>query len=356
MKRRSNELFRTILNGIMAQCALLGALNGGTSAQELPPNETRHPIVIIGDTPYSSQDEAMLAKALPIIADGSFPFVLHIGDYKAGKADCIDAHDEGFSNLVKSLQPKPVFYTPGDNEWTDCDRNTNPKTNKPYSDLSRLDRVLSLFAQGTPSGAEAFAHRRQDRQTENATWTHAGIRYLTIHVTGTNNGRDWVTGDPLEAALKAVEARDEANKDWLEDVFALAAREKANAIVLATHGDMTDVGKKPVGIMCNDVALSDQHPCDAFVELRNIIRKLTIDFGKPVLLIHGDTEPFTLGQSFAGDEAPNLWRLNATGDAGRTPFGIPFGVRDITILEFQLDKEIPFRARGLLTGKKPARR
>ncbi len=255
-----------------------------------------------------------------------------------------------------SLAPRPVFYTPGDNEWTDCDRFVDEATGVRYSDLDRLARVRALFFAEPVAAPEALAYRRQEAQPENATWTHGNVRFLTLHVVGTNNGRDWVTGDPLERAREAVAARDAANLAWLADGFEAAAKDRSAAVIIAMQADMTDVKDKPEDEMCTDVASSDDHPCDAFVALRRALADNARGFAGPVLLIHGDTAPFTLNQKIAGEEAKNLWRLNAAGDAGVGRTGFPYGVRDATLVTFDPSVDKPFSARGLVTGKQPKRR
>ena len=110
------------------------------SADEEASAQDAFSFVVIGDTPYNAADEAMLAEALPKIKEGAYPFVIHIGDYKGGRAPCTDEHDMRHRALIEELKPIPVFYTPGDNEWTDCDRNEDPATGKLYSDLDRLER------------------------------------------------------------------------------------------------------------------------------------------------------------------------------------------------------------------------
>ncbi len=88
--------------------------------------------VVIGDTPYAGEDVEMLAKALPLVKDGAYPFIIHVGDYKGGRAPCTSGHDDRQAELSAALTPTPVFYTPGDSEWTDCDRNIDSATGKPY--------------------------------------------------------------------------------------------------------------------------------------------------------------------------------------------------------------------------------
>lgn len=315
-----------------------------------PTGEQAFSFVVIGDTPYSSEDEEMLTTALPLIKGGDFPFVIHVGDYKGGRAPCSKDHDDRFAALIAALKPTPVFYTPGDNEWTDCDRNIDPKTGRNWSDLVRLDIVRDRFFESPPATPEDLAYERQQVQIENATWRYRGVRFGTIHVVGTANGRDWVTGDPLPAAQTEVEARDKANTEWLKQVVSAAIEEDAVAIVIAMQADPTDVEGDALGVACEGVVDHDAK-CDAFAALRVQLKDLAADFKKPVLLIHGDTAPFTLNQEFAGAEAANLWRLNAAGDAGVGVAGDFYGVRDVTLVTIDTSATAPFFARGLVGGK-----
>ncbi|MEL6372210.1 MAG: metallophosphoesterase [Pseudomonadota bacterium] len=312
--------------------------------------------IVVGDTPYSDKDEVMLGKAIPKVKEGDFPFVIHIGDYKGGGKPCTADHDVRHQELISSLSPLPVIYTPGDNEWTDCDRFEDPETGERYSDLDRLARVRELFFSERIKNTEGLDFRQQETLPENAAWSHGGVHFLTLHVTGTNNGRDWVTGDPLNEAKTAVEARDVANQEWLAGEAAHASEKGARALVIAMQADPTDIEDKPADIMCTDVAASNKHPCDAFTDLRAQIRDVALAFERPVIVIHGDTAPFTLNQSFAGEEAPNLWRLNAAGDAGVGRTGFPYGVRDVTHVTITPEADQPVEAFGLVTGKKPKRR
>ena len=318
-------------------------------------SESGFSFIVVGDTPNNEEDEAMLAEALPMIKAGDHPFAIHIGDYKSGGAACTDDHDEAFAKLIDDLKPTPVFYTPGDNEWTDCDRREDARTGELYSDLDRLERVRALFFATLPETHASMAYRRQETQVENAMWTYRNVRFLTLHVTGTNNARDWVTGDPLARAAEAAAARDAANLAWLAEGFAVAREENADAFVIAMQADMTNVRDKPEDVMCESVAANNQHPCDAFTDLRAKIRDEALTFNGPALVIHGDTAPFTLNQSFAGEEAANLWRLNAAGDAGIGQTGLPYGTRDITVVTIDPSAEEPFGAAGLLTRKTPRR-
>ncbi|MGF1543301.1 MAG: hypothetical protein ACFB00_02125 [Parvularculaceae bacterium] len=312
--------------------------------------------VVIGDTPYAEEDEAMLAEAVPAIKSVDYPFIVHIGDYKGGRGRCDAAADARFAALLADLAPTPVFYTPGDNEWTDCDRHSNPETGERYSALARLALIRTTFFAEPVPAPDDLAYVRQDGQPENAAWSYAGVQFATLHVVGTNNGRDWVTGDDASEAAAATDDRDAANLAWLERAFARAEENAASAVVVAMQADITDVKGKTVGEACTDAAPDAKGTCDGFAALRQALAARAGAFGGHVLLIHGDTAPFTLNKTFPIEAPANLWRLNAAGDAGVGATGFRYGVRDVTLVTIDPNAETPFAAKGLTTDKKPTKK
>ena len=345
-----------------AGAVLLAACNDGI--ESAAPGRDALSFIVVGDAPYGPEDEAMLADALPLIKASRTPFVVHLGDYKGGKTACADHYDAAFAALIDDLRPTPVFYTPGDNEWTDCDRNPDQRTGRPYSDLDRLDKIRTLFFSGPPAAldepgaAEAFGFRQQETLIENATWIHERVRFLTVHVVGTNNGRNWVVGDSLLRAREAVEARDAANLEWITAGFKAARQERARAVIIAMQGDPVQIWRQARGKPCDadgtqPVRADGEQVCDGFLALRRRLREEALAFDGPVLVMHGDTAPFSLNQDFLGETAPNLWRFNAAGDAGVGRTGLPYGLRDVAMVTFDPSKNKPFSAFGLLTGETP---
>ena len=339
----------------LAGAAFLSACGGG---EQPAAGADAFSFIVVGDTPYGPEDEAMLAEALPLIKASRTPFVVHLGDYKGGSAPCTDDHDEAFAKLVEDLKPIPVFFTPGDNEWTDCDRNINEETGRYYSDLDRLEKIRTLFFSEPPGAPDAMQYRRQEALVENATWTHEGVRFATVHVVGTNNGRNWVVGDSLLRAAEAVAARDAANLDWIQQVFRAARGENARAVIIAMQADPVAIWPRAKGVSCDSpdmdaVRADGEQYCDGFFETRLRLRNEALDYGGPVLVMHGDTAPFTLNQDFLSEGAPNLWRFNAAGDAGIGRTGLPYGLRDVAFVTVDPSAQAPLSAIGLLTGKKP---
>ncbi len=323
----------------MLATTIVLALGGTCLAAEDAPVR----FVAIGDTPYKGEVEAVEDDVIPAIVESGVPFVVHYGDIKDGREPCTDAVLLSHRDRIRNLHDGPVFYTPGDNEWTDCDRRF---LSTRFSELERLSRLRELFFRDPVDVPEDWHYSRQPNFPENARWFLGGVQFVTIHAVGTNNGRSEVLLDDVEAAISLVEARDHANRVWLSEGFAQARRRKAGALVIITQADVT---APFAGGPCTPNLRSD---CDAFLALREqliVDARRFHDWGaprKPVLLVHGDTDPYCWDKRFGGERAPNLWRLNAWGD-----FRNPVDATEISVRP--ADPVAPFSARTLLWELEP---
>ncbi len=317
------------------------------------PAQAQRDFLFVGDLPYSpSQEDRLKTKIGPAIKSAGFSFIVHFGDIKSGGAACRkealkDAHDQ-ITHLWTDWgteAPPPVFYTPGDNDWTDCDRPLRKKVKgKPKSELGRLDLLRRIFFLDNPLNlSEQWQYKRQPLYPENALWRSAQVQFGTVHVVGTNNGRLEILKDDVAMALAQVNARDQANRVWLKKIFkkARAFKNPADALIITIHADVTAADETAPCTPANPMN------CDAFAGLRAQLIKRAAAFGKPVLLVHGDTDPYCLDKGFGGKAAPNLWRLNAGGD-----YHQPI---DATVVTFDpKSANSPFSAKGLVDGEQPA--
>ena len=107
-------------------------------------NDDRNEAYVIGlwgDLPYSPVQATVGVPNL--IADmnaQNLKFSVHDGDLKSGGSVCSDnvyTQSLGYFNALKA----PAMFTPGDNDWTDCDR---PSAGA-YSSRERLDFERALF-------------------------------------------------------------------------------------------------------------------------------------------------------------------------------------------------------------------
>src|SRR5262249_57837342 len=95
-------------------------------------DDDSYEIGLWGDLPYSLQQAT---SGVPnLIADMNahrLKFTVHDGDLKAGSGSLCDdglyAQSLAYFNSLKA----PAMFTPGDNDWTDCDRASNGGFNSP---------------------------------------------------------------------------------------------------------------------------------------------------------------------------------------------------------------------------------
>ena len=285
---------------------------------------------VIGDTPYGA---AKLAEFPSLVAtmnsDPAVDFVVHVGDIKAGKnAPCTNEYFATVRSLFDTFSD-PFVYTPGDNEWTDCHQ--AGKNNGLYTPTERLAKVRSLFfpVPGRTLGVNAMPVRSQvnDRANsayvENVQFERGRVTFATLNIPGSNNdGVSWGTPLPADAGAypsQAAEqvARARANAAWLARTFAEAREEKASAVVLIFQADMWDTTEPTLA------------GYDALVAQ---IGRLAAAFGKPVLLLEGDSHVFTVDNPYSAASplhsvhaetpvAENVTRIVVEGsDKGRTEY------------------------------------
>lgn len=315
-------------------------------------NEQR--FLFIGDLPYSDEQNDRLNDIIaPAISKGGFPFLVHYGDFKGSGVSCSEALIRSAHKQITGLMANgsqttssaPVFYTPGDNEWTDCDRwFGDSDAGRPTSELGRLDLLRRVFFFENPVKLpDTWQNERQPLYPENALWRFGKVQFATVHLVGTNNGRLEILKDDVAMALAHVDARDQANRAWLNDIFwkASAFRNLADAVIITTQADVTNPDEYAPCTPTNRMN------CDAFADFRSQLIKHAAAFNGPVLLVHGDTGPYCLDKNFGGSEASNIWRLNAGGD-----YHQPL---DATVVTYRpRATNDPFSVRGLVEGERPA--
>lgn len=233
----------------------------------------------VGDQPYGSHEPfQQLVKKINLQKDNQF--TIHVGDIKDGGSEC---SDQIFMSVKKIFDgfDKPLIYTPGDNEWTDCHR----KSNGSYEPTERLKQIRQIFFKSPKkqtsssikieSQSELF--KEHALYVENQRWSHHKILFLTIHQVGSNNNFD----PKIPGAIPEFEARNKANLQWLENSFMLAQQNQLNAIVIAMQSDTFHpmLGK-----------------ASGFNDFISKISILAKDFKKPILLIQGDSHAFVLDQ------------------------------------------------------------
>ena len=341
------SMMKRLLVIIAAVCALMSnaAYAGSTGRQngqrgEREDNQHGQPLAlaVFGDWPYSQA----LLDAAPLLLDSinSDPkvrLVLHIGDIHSGSMPCTGA---GLNPIPAAANPTwnigifsifeqfkdPLVYTPGDNEWTDCHKAKEGSSGDPLKELASV-RSLFFPEPGITLGgrkkrvltqAESYdPHFPSDAQfVENVMWEDARVIFVTINLPGSNNDTlPWtgVFSNPT-AQAKEVADRTEADIRWLDRAFAQAEAEDARAVLIGLQADMWDLAQIAPG-------------GDGLNQYTTIVQKiadLSVRFGRPVLLINGDSHKFEADQPLAdptsatgiihGTQAvPNLTRITVQG-------------------------------------------
>ncbi len=268
--------------------------------------------VIFGDLQDSSPDGRARDAALIERINGLEPaFSVFIGDIKGGDSQCTN---ELFNALraVFDRHERPLIFTPGDNEWTDCWR--APAGG--FDATERKQAVVSLFtAPGESIGQQPLRLDQQEGQRENARWRWNDIVFATLHMTGSNNNLQ-----QRDDAIAEHQRRDALNAVWLDE--AAAAASEALGLVLFIHANPQWDARwwEPTG----------------FDRFRDQLAEVAARFPGPIVVAHGDTHRFRVDKPFAG--APRVTRVEV--------FGPP--QRGAVIVEVDPDSPEVFRFAPLL--------
>lgn len=293
---------------------LLLFTTGQAASQPIKINTNNH-FIVLGDMPYTPEQQALLTPPNGVIITAiqtiQPAFILHVGDFKAGQEPCTDELLTTRRNQIAAYYPGKIIYTPGDNDWTDCDRKT---LSIRFDELERLQSLRRLFftdPQGQAMTAQITNFQRQPDFMENAQWSLANHWFFTLHIPGTNNGRDEILHTPLQRARAEYQRREQYNLKWITQQFQHAKIAAAQAIIIGFQADIYHPAHlQPCQVDTQDKAL----PCDGYQTIRTQLEYQAAQAAPtPVLLIHGDTSAFCLDRPAAG-LAPHLWRLNTAGD------------------------------------------
>jgi hypothetical protein len=284
-----------------------------------------------GDLPYSDLQATVGVPNL--IADMNrqhVAFSVHDGDLKTGNGaptcnDAIYLRGLGYLNSLDA----PAMFTPGDNDWTDCDRPNNGT----FNSLERLTHERQVFF-NTPFSLGR--HRlRQDVQSEplclgvtdpvslkkvlmrcveNRRWTLGGVTYATLNIQGSCNN---LCGDGPD--VEEYTARNRANIAWMQATFEEAKTRRSAAVMIISQADpgfsqseFDAPQREPISL-----AQTDGNP-DGFQEFLLALREQVIAFSKPVAYVHGDSHYFRIDKPLldapGGRRIQNFTRIETFGD------------------------------------------
>ena len=241
-----------------------------------------------GDTPYNRDEEPQFVAMIAEMNRQPLAFALHVGDFKDARAAC---SDELFLQRRASfaLSHHPFFYTPGDNEWSDCGRASWGRREP----LERLARLRALFfSQDASLGQRTLPVERQNRRgyPEHMRWTVESVLFATLNIPGPDNNRARMPDESKHRTAALIE--------WIRDSFRIARERKLPALVLAAQANLW-TGRS------------------GYEEILAALAEEAQRYNGEVLLIHGDTHWFRFDRPLvdprSGHRVENVTRLEVYG-------------------------------------------
>ena len=273
----------------------------------------------IGDMPYHNPEDTAKFKELTDAINAEKPlFTVHVGDIKSGSSECSDVYFTLMFRLLNRFR-QPLIYTPGDNEWTDCGRPGGGG----YDPEERLAAVRKLFfANGQSLGQHPITLESQhmtagfEEFVENRMWHHQRITFATLHVVGTNNNYNANRGENAEFFK-----REKADLDWLTQIFQRSRSRHDAGIVIFMHAAM----------------LFEKTESSGFNNIVDKLRTEVLAFGKPVLLIYGDSHRFLISKPLRDAQSKliqNFTALMVYGDQDMNAVKITVNPRSKELFSF----------------------
>jgi hypothetical protein len=235
-------------------------------------------VVIFGDMPYTlPEDYAKFERLIAAVNQEKQVFNIHLGDFKSSTTPCTEDYFHKIYNYFQQFE-KPLIYTPGDNEWTDCSK----KEAGAYVPEERLAVVRKTFFS---NNNKSFGKEKLDltpqslnpvfsKYVENNRWEYGQVTFATVHLVGSNNNFLVESKSHIDEFYE----RDSANIAWIEEVFKTAKAHNSLGIALFTQADMFNDVKESTG----------------FKHFLEKLTELTVDFKKPVLLVNGDSHRYLI--------------------------------------------------------------
>ena len=301
-----------------------------------------------GDLPYSAEQAAVIPNLIADMNSQNLAFTAHDGDLRqgSGSPNCADGKIYTNAAMYFGSLHAPVIFTPGDNDWTDCDRKSLGADAR--NSLQELTNERAFFfatphtlgqtqflqeVQATPlckgfgtansnSGPSSDVKLTQTATytdvpcVENRRWIVGTVMYATIDIQGSCNNLCDDYPDPVEYA-----ARNAAGIQWMKDTFATAAAQHCVAVMFITQADPgfddTDATRAPTRNANTLVEDDAQKLTDGFHDFLVALRAQVIAFGKPVAYVHGDSHYFRVDKPLldsTGKRVTNFTRVETFGD------------------------------------------
>lgn len=283
---------------MLAACAAIAATACPAHGETADETSQALSFALIGDQPYNDFFEPATDSLIQHINnDPEIGWILHVGDIKGGAEPCTD---ELLIKRISQLQKseKALVYVPGDNEWTDCHRNSNGN----YNSQERLQFLRQqAFSEPQSLGKKYFPVRQQTNHPypEHLMWLQGSTLFISLNVPGSNNDlhnpASRKTSD--REAMQRLREREIAIGDWLAQAAQLFQSNK-----LTLTETVVTIQGNPIDSSGGD---STDDRRNGYVGFMKYLVSYINNTNRPVLLAHGDTHRFKW-------DKPSLAKFGAT--------------------------------------------
>ncbi len=251
-----------------------------TTTSGPPPTGDAFQMALIGDSGYAASQYQVFDEVVQHMNGFPLSFVVHDGDFKDPATACKDDKFEDVRDAFNKSKA-PFVYAVGDNEWMDCTKNAGD----PKDPVERLNKLRAMFfAQDQSLGQKPMplSTQRQNGYPENTRWTKEGVVFATLNAPGPNDNLPYDVDHP---STPEAGPRRQANLTWLRQTFEGAKASNAPAVMIIWQADpwAPTFGK-------------------TWTYLVDELKAQTLAFGKPVVLVHGDTHDVGPDGSFRLDK------------------------------------------------------
>ena len=246
------------------------------------PSQQPYEIAVFGDVPYSSSAAAEYEEMIDDINASTSKFSVHVGDIGPGSSSTcttatVDTETARFDTFTR-----PLVYTPGDNEWTDCGSSRD----------AQLAYIRATVFRGDGAKSRGQTTMKVQSQAslgypENARWRQGPVTFATLHMVG--------GGDNYKRHTEH-DARRAATIAWMRETFAQAK----------------DLGHKGVVLLAQvDPSFADPASTEYHTMYDALLEEVQA-FDGQVLFAHGDGHDYISDSPVDGVD--NLRRVEVEGD------------------------------------------
>jgi hypothetical protein len=232
--------------------------------------------------------------------------------------------DENFQRVLATFDKSadPFILTPGDNDWSDC----NKLKVRKYDPLERLTKLRDMFfPEGRSLGKRTISVDSQAKDSdfkkyrENLTWSYNGITFATLHIVGSNNNK----GQTAEMDAEHAE-RTKANIAWMKKAFNEAKAKNSIGLVLLTQANPGFETRWTASLMGRyfrifpEVKAPERPAPNGYDEILDALAAQMETYNKPTAFVHGDTHLFRVNKPLLSKKTKhffeNFTRIETFGD------------------------------------------